>query len=224
MEARAVQARWRGPHRRRALTGTVPNSGGELRRCVAAVRGARRHRLRRCAPCADAAMVAGVCRARVPPHRRAGSQCTAPCHICTRTGLARAKSAPGSGPPLSHLNRDWARPCHICTGTGLTLRQLQQVWAHAPESALGLAGTGHSSLPHLHRDWARPCTGTGHWAHASHICTGTAHPLASARSEPLHLACCMLPASACVVHIVCCMLPASSCTLRVACCRRHVAS
>jgi hypothetical protein len=29
-------------------------------------------------------------------------------------------SAPGLGPPLPHLHRDWAHPCHICTGTGFT--------------------------------------------------------------------------------------------------------
>ena len=40
-----------------------------------------------------------------------------PCHICTETGLAPATSAPGVGPPLPHLHRDWAHPCHICTGT-----------------------------------------------------------------------------------------------------------
>jgi len=28
-------------------------------------------------------------------------------------------SAPGLGPPLPHLHRDWARPFYICTGTGL---------------------------------------------------------------------------------------------------------
>ena len=29
-------------------------------------------------------------------------------------------SAPGLGPPLPHLYRDWAQPCHICTGNGPT--------------------------------------------------------------------------------------------------------
>ena len=36
------------------------------------------------------------------------------------TGLARPTSAPGLGPPLPHLRRDWAHPAHLCTGTGLT--------------------------------------------------------------------------------------------------------
>ena len=40
------------------------------------------------------------------------------CHICTGTGLASPKSAPGPGSLLPHLRRDRARPCHICTGTG----------------------------------------------------------------------------------------------------------
>jgi hypothetical protein len=65
------------------------------------------------------------------------------CHICTGTGPAPATSAPGLGPTLPHLHRDWARPCHICTGTG-------------PAPATSAAGLG-SLLPHLHQHWARPC-------------------------------------------------------------------
>ena len=60
----------------------------------------------------------------VPPHThagnrpRCGSRATAPglphlhqdwahaCHICTRTGLTPATSAPGLGSPLPHLHRD----------------------------------------------------------------------------------------------------------------------
>ena len=43
-----------------------------------------------------------------------------PCHICSKTGLALATSAPGLSSPLPHLCRDWARPCHICSETELT--------------------------------------------------------------------------------------------------------
>jgi hypothetical protein len=64
-----------------------------------------------------------------------------PCHICTRTRLAVASSAPsaetGFNPAASarglrsHLpdknaRRDWAMPCHICTGTALTCQQWHQ--------------------------------------------------------------------------------------------------
>ena len=38
---------------------------------------------------------------------------------CDDGGLTPATSALGLGPPLPHLQRDWARRCHICTGTGL---------------------------------------------------------------------------------------------------------
>ncbi len=38
-----------------------------------------------------------------------------PSHICTRTGLTPATSAPGLGPPRPHLRRDWARPLHEST-------------------------------------------------------------------------------------------------------------
>ena len=71
-------------------------------------------------------------------------------HICTRTGLTPATSAPGLGTPLHHLLQDSAHSCHICNGTRLT----------PATSAPGLG----SRLPHLHRDWAHPghiCTGTG---------------------------------------------------------------
>ena len=40
------------------------------------------------------------------------AQLTHACHICTRTGLAPATSAPGLG---------WAHSCHICTRTGRTI-------------------------------------------------------------------------------------------------------
>ncbi len=59
------------------------------------------------------------------------------CHLCHSTlnsssGVAAIRfttagarqvrdgttSAPGLGPPLPHLRRDWAHPCHICAGTG----------------------------------------------------------------------------------------------------------
>ena len=43
------------------------------------------------------------------------------CHICTRTGLTPATSAPGPGSPHPHLlHRNWNHPCHICIATGLT--------------------------------------------------------------------------------------------------------
>jgi hypothetical protein len=35
-------------------------------------------------------------------------------------GPTPATSAPGLGPPLPHLHRDWACPHHICAGTGLS--------------------------------------------------------------------------------------------------------
>jgi hypothetical protein len=55
---------------------------------------------------------------------------------------ARATSAPGLGPRLQHLHRDWARPCHICYNrTGLTF------YTSAP-------GLGSPPACHI-------CTGTG---------------------------------------------------------------
>ena len=55
------------------------------------------------------------------PHARVGR---IRCHIRARTGLTPATSAPGLGPPLPHLRRDWAHPCHIGTATGLALHFL----------------------------------------------------------------------------------------------------
>ena len=72
------------------------------------------------------------------------------CHICTRTGLTLATSAPGRGPLLPHLHRDWAHSRHICTGTEPTL-------------ATSAPGRG-PLLPHLHRDGA----------HSRHLCEASA--------------------------------------------------
>ena len=38
-------------------------------------------------------------------------------HICTRTQLSPATSAPGLGSSLQHLHQDSAHPCHICAGS-----------------------------------------------------------------------------------------------------------
>jgi hypothetical protein len=64
-------------------------------------------------------------------------------HICTRTGLTPATTAPQLGSPQSHRHQRLAHPCHNSRRTGLTLAT----------SAPGLG----SPPPHLHRDWSRPC-------------------------------------------------------------------
>jgi hypothetical protein len=79
--------------------------------------------------------------------------------------------APGPGPPLPRLLRDWAHRCHICTGTGLTLPHLHL--NNACKSAPGLG----APLPRLR---------TG-WAHPSPICTGTwARPFPHLRRDWTH--------------------------------------
>ncbi len=54
-------------------------------------------------------------RGRAGLRRSGGSRAEArPCHVCTEIGLAPlATSAPGLGPPLPHLHRDW-RAGRVC--------------------------------------------------------------------------------------------------------------
>jgi hypothetical protein len=118
--------------------------------------------------------------------------------------LAPATSAPGLGPPLPHLHRDWARPGHIYTGT-----------RPAPAtSALGLGLTPSTSAspgpglgPPCHRDWARPGhirTGTGLAARSSWTRTGFSCRCSSSRCsqvQPLLRCTCALPQrTKCEIH------------------------
>ena len=107
-------------------------------------------------------------RAAVPVSTKTGRS-TPECHSSStmylhqrRTGLTAATSAPGLGPPLPHLHRDWAHPCHICTATGLTpATSAPGLELAAATSAPGLGsplahlapGSGRP-LPHLHWDRA----------------------------------------------------------------------
>ena len=51
-----------------------------------------------------------------------------PCHICTRTGLISATSAPGLGSALPHLHRDWT----VFTGIKMDRREVvEQLKANA---------------------------------------------------------------------------------------------
>jgi hypothetical protein len=60
------------------------------------------------------------------------------CHICTRTELTPATSAPGLGTPEAYLHRDWPTSAAYALGT----------WLARATSAPGLG----SPLPHLHRN------------------------------------------------------------------------
>jgi hypothetical protein len=62
-----------------------------------------------------------------------------PSHICPRTRLGPATSAPGLGSPLTHLHRDWPQPLQHLHGTGLG-------------PATSAPGLGHLPfVPHRHR-------------------------------------------------------------------------
>jgi hypothetical protein len=80
---------------------------------------------------------------------RTAMHAVSPAHICIRTRLTPPTSAPGLGPPLPHLPRDWAHPAHICAAT----------WP-SPSTSAPAPGPPR---PHLRRDWAHP----------AHICAGT---------------------------------------------------
>ena len=71
----------------------------------------------------------------------------APAHICAGAGLTAATSAPGLGPSLPHLRRDWgsllrhlhrtrAHPAHICTGTRRTQHYLCRRWKRRRKCSL----------------------------------------------------------------------------------------
>ena len=66
-----------------------------------------------------------------------------PCHICTRTGLTAATSAPGLGSPLPHLHRDRGSP-------------LPHLHGDRPHRSATSAPGPASPLPYLHRDWGSP--------------------------------------------------------------------
>ncbi len=72
--------------------------------------------------------------------------------ICAGTGPIRAASAPGLGPSVPHLRRDWAHPSHIGTGTGL-IRHGGGL--EGPEAGQGRIGRRAPSNPVGPRD--RPC-------------------------------------------------------------------
>ena len=95
-----------------------------------------------------------------------------PYHICTRTRLTAATSAPGLGSPLPHLHRERAYSCHICTGTGLTpvgppplcgrcadehpRTRAHVRWFHAAGRGDHHPMRAVRTRPHLHRDRAHP--------------------------------------------------------------------
>ena len=78
----------------------------------------------------------GICKAALTAHVAMG------CAVQPRVPPS-ATSAPGLGPPLPHLRRDWAHPCHICaelrcasaaasaTGRGESARRKRQCCVHA---------------------------------------------------------------------------------------------
>ncbi len=98
----------------------------------------------------------------------------APSHSCTGAALTSATSAPGLGPTLPRLHRNWVRRCHICTGTGLAAATLGMCSPLPPAPGLGSPPAASAPRP-LH---ALPAT------------VRRAHRRARVRA-PLHAPMCM---------------------------------
>jgi hypothetical protein len=89
----------------------------------------------------------GTAKASPLPHLHRDS--AHPYHICTKTGLTTATSAPRLGSPLATS----------APGLGSPLPHLHQDWAQL--------------LPHLHRDWVRLCRiCTGTWRRCEYAAVG----------------------------------------------------
>jgi hypothetical protein len=121
-------------------------------------------------------------------------------------------AALGSGSPLPHLRRDWARPRHICTGTGLTFARICiRIRLTAATSAPGLDAAARART-HTHKQ-TRARTHT--YAHIHTRVRTRTQALSGGPGAPA-------PA---VGH--CRGLPGLSCayvaTFYVACCMLHVA-
>ena len=88
--------------------------------------------------------------------------CYHPCHICSGTGPTPATSAPGLGPPLPHLHRDWAALCLSAMGHLQLAGACCSLQAHA-------SGSGHGAPPH---SADLPRAGLGCWCpiHAHQLC------------------------------------------------------
>ncbi len=141
-------------------------------------------------------------------------------HICTGIGPSPATSAPGLGPLLPHLHRDWARRCHICAGIGLISCQICA--GTGPIPATSAPGLG-SPLPHLRRDWAHLLPHLRRdWAHLlPHLRRDSAGPdlLFMSTSRMLTTTCSATPSSPLGGARISCALfealkPAGSCSTR----------